>query len=66
MTPEESARLSELVNQIQVEQNPTKFLALVEELTRLLEKKGTRLTERRETTWGVQKKRKPPLRWLLR
>jgi hypothetical protein len=32
MTPEERTRLNEVVNRIQVEQDSTKFLALIEEL----------------------------------
>jgi len=44
MTPEERARLNEVVNRIQVEQDPTKFFALIEELNRLLESNHTRLT----------------------
>jgi hypothetical protein len=48
MTPEERTRLNEVVNRIQVEQDSTKFLALIEELNRLLERKHTRLAERRE------------------
>jgi len=44
MTPEERMRMDELCKQIQAEQDSMKFLALVEELNALLEKKETRLT----------------------
>jgi hypothetical protein len=43
MTAEERVRMEELCRQIQVEKDPAKFTALIEELNRLLAKKGERL-----------------------
>jgi hypothetical protein len=46
MTPEERERMNELCRQIQIEKDPAKFSALVEELNKLLEEKEERLQKR--------------------
>jgi hypothetical protein len=46
MNPEETKRMTELVNQIQVEKNQKIFIALVEELNELLKSKEVRLSPR--------------------
>jgi hypothetical protein len=43
MTPEESARVKELIEQIKVEKDQNKFIALVRELNDLLDRKEKRL-----------------------
>jgi hypothetical protein len=46
MTPEEKARLKELVDQIQIEKDQNKFLELVAELNDLLDSKEKRLNQK--------------------
>lgn len=43
MTPEERKRVLELVSEIQVEHNHTRFIALVTELNELLKRKELRI-----------------------
>jgi hypothetical protein len=49
MTSEQRARINELCQCIQDEQNPAKFMALVEELNVLLENKSARLSSVKKT-----------------
>lgn len=46
MTPEERDRIAFLVGQIEIEKDQAKFMALVQELNRILEAKERRLRER--------------------
>lgn len=43
MTPEEQLRVLELVKEIETEKNPDKFVALVNELNNLLNRKKQRI-----------------------
>jgi len=46
MTPEESARIKEIIQQINVEKDQSTFIALARELNLLLERKEKRLEQK--------------------